>query len=71
MNLVKVAFMAMVAVALTTAVGTAEAASGKCTVIETKGSRLVLECSQQAGNLQKGDKIKIKSTRSGGAVEGC
>jgi len=71
MNLVKTGMMVLFAGIFTVAAGVAGAASGKCTVVEVKGDRVVLECSQQAGKMQKGDKIKIKSSRAGGAVEGC
>ncbi len=47
------------------------AASGKCTVIETEGDRIVIECPEQGGEFQKGDAIKIKSDKKSGAVEGC
>ena len=47
------------------------AASGKCTIIEITGKKMVIECDQQAGTFKSGDKIKIKSSKTGGAVEGC
>jgi len=71
MNLVKTSMMILFAAIFMVAPGVAGAASGKCTVVEVKGEKVVLECSQQAGKLQKGDNIKIKSARAGGAVEGC
>ncbi|MGB3212683.1 MAG: hypothetical protein WBB19_18420 [Desulforhopalus sp.] len=41
----------------------AEAASGKCTVVKVDGTRMVIECNQQAKGFEKGNQIKIKSDR--------
>lgn len=49
----------------------ANAASGKCTVVEADGDKFVIECSQQSGKIQVGDTIKIKSSKKKAAIEGC
>lgn len=55
---------------LTGSFSTALAASGKCTVVEVQGQRMIIECDQRTKGFSQGSKIKIKTDRKK-AVEGC
>lgn len=46
------------------------AASGKCTVIAVEGTRVILDCGDQAAEFPVGSAVKIKSEK-GKAIEGC
>ena len=39
------------------------AASGKCTVTDVAGNKMVIECTQDTRGFDKGSKIKIKSEK--------
>ena len=47
------------------------AASNRCEVKEVDGTRLILECQRDNQELKAGDQVKLKSVRTGAAVEGC
>lgn len=39
------------------------AASGKCTVVQVDGTRMVIECNEQAKGFSQGNQIKIKTEK--------
>lgn len=39
------------------------AASGKCTVVQVDGTRMVIECNEQAKGFTQGNQIKIKTEK--------
>lgn len=46
------------------------AASDKCTVVEVKGKRMVIDCEQRTKGFSEGSRIKIKTDTSK-HLEGC
>ena len=55
--------IACMALLLITGQGTAVAASGKCTVTDVAGNKMIIECTQNTKGFDKGTKIKIKSEK--------
>ena len=43
--------------------GRALAASGKCTVVQVDGTRMIIECNKNTKGFSKGNQIKIKSDK--------
>lgn len=43
----------------------------KCEVKSVEGSNVVLDCGDDAGDLDVGSKVKVKKSRRGGGIEGC
>ena len=67
----KVAGPAILIVCVALFSGGAYGASNKCRVVEAEEKKLVLECERDTSQFEVGDKVKIKSMRKSGAVEGC
>jgi hypothetical protein len=67
----KITSASILSICLIFAGGSVIAASNKCRVVEAEGKKMVLECERDASQFTSGDQVKIKSVRTGAAVEGC
>ncbi len=66
----KTVILYLVIVLITGVYQNAIAASGKCTVVEVQGQRMIIDCEQRTKGFAEGSKIKIKTEKKK-VVEGC
>ena len=61
--------MAMIVTALT--VNTGMTATLRCEVSKVEGTKLVLDCGEEADKLEQGVTVKVKPEAAKQAIEGC